>query len=49
MPFIIYADFETVLKKVFDPKLKATFQYQNHVPSGYAWKRVCFYDDKPLK
>ena len=50
---MIYAYLEAVLEKVPEPKGKrATIKYQNHVPSGYAYKLVCFYDDalsKPVE
>lgn len=53
VPFVIYAYLEAVLEKVPEPKGKrATIKYQNHVPSGYAYKLVCFYDDalsKPVE
>lgn len=58
-PFVIYADFESILVNVDDPKILApimdvttrsyTRQYQNHKICSYAYKVVCCVDDKFTK
>jgi len=50
-PFVIYADFESILENVDDVNETNTQKKQKHIPCGYAYKRVCTVDeyDKPLK
>ena len=56
VPFVIYADFESILEKVqgckpYDEK-SYTEAYQKHTDCGYGYKVVCCYDDnysKPIK
>ena len=43
-PFVIYADFESRLKPMFEKKGGGTTQYQEHVPIGYAYYLVCRFD-----
>ena len=49
-PFVIYADFEALTQKMDscqpDDNKAYTEKYQKHVDCGYAYKLVCFYDDK---
>ena len=40
-PFVIYADFESRLKPMFEKKGGSTIQYQEHIPVGYAYHLVC--------
>src|SRR5690606_11329373 len=39
-PFVIYADFESILTKYEDNGTCETKKYQKHIPCGYAYKRV---------
>ena len=52
-PFVIYADFESITKKVLTalPSEKNSFTepYQKHIDCGYGYKVVCCYDDKYTK
>ena len=52
-PFIIYADFEAITKKVHGCKpnndKSYTEAYQTHKDCGYGYKVVCCYDDKYSK
>ena len=43
-PFVIYADFESRLRPMFEKKGGSTTQYQEHVPIGYAYYLVCRFD-----
>lgn len=49
-PFVIYADFESITRKVTTalPSSKSSFTepYQEHIDCGYGYKLVCCYDDK---
>ena len=50
VPFIIYADFEAITKKIHgcmknDDK-SFTEEYQKHIDCSYGYKVVCCYDDK---
>ena len=60
VPFVIYADFEAIMKKVQGCKQSEemkneknkrsyTEAYQTHEDSGYGYKVVCCYDDKYSK
>ena len=53
VPFVIYADFEAITKKIdscFPPGHKSYTQaYQKHEPSGFGYKVVCHYDKKYSK
>ena len=60
VPFVIYADFEAITKKVQgcrqseemeDEKNKTSYTeaYQTHEDCGYGYKLVCCYDDKYSK
>ena len=41
-PFVIYADFESITKKIIDPSIDSnTKKYQEHEACGYAYKVVC--------
>lgn len=52
-PFIIYADFESILEKIpgCQPNNTQSFteKYQEHVDCGYRYKVVCCYGDKYSK
>ena len=60
-PFVIYADFEAITKKVLEPVKTSrstegqgpkTEKYQKHIDCGYGYKVVCCYNDefsKPIK
>ena len=39
-PFVIYADFESILESCEDKRECQSKLYQSHVPCGYAYKRV---------
>ena len=39
-PFVIYADFESILELCEDKRDCQSKLYQSHVPCGYAYKRV---------
>ena len=53
VPFVIYADFEAITKKVSTctpPKEKSYTQaYQKHEASGFVYKVVCPYNQKYSK
>ena len=53
VPFVIYADFEAIIKKISGCKPKDdksyTEAYQKHTDCGYGNKVVCCYDDKYTK
>ena len=53
VPFVIYADFEAITKKVQSCKpnddISYTEAYQTHKDCGYGYKVVCCYDDKYSK
>ena len=53
VPFVIYADLETITKKVQSCKpnydKSYTEAYQTHKDCGYGYKVVCCYDDKYSK
>ena len=53
VPFVIYADFEAITKKIdtcSPPGEKSYTQaYQKHEPSGFGYKVVCHYDQKYSK
>ena len=53
VPFVIYADFEAITKKIdtcSPPQGKSYTQaYQKHEPSGFGYKVVCHYDKKYSK
>ena len=53
VPFVIYADFEAIVKKVHGCKpnndKSYTEAYQTHEDCGYGYKLVCCYDDKYSK
>lgn len=48
-PFVVYADFEALIKPIDtcqpDPTTSYTNAYQNHVPCAVAYQMVCSYDD----
>lgn len=49
VPFIVYADFETITEKIktCTPENQSyTEAYQKHTQFGYGYKVVCCYDDK---
>ena len=50
VPFVIYADFEAITKKISScqPNINKSFteKYQKHIDCGYAYKLVCCYNDK---
>ena len=55
-PFVIYADFEAITKKIAGcrPNLNNSYTevYQKHEDCGYGYKLICRYDDqysKPIK
>ena len=50
-PFVIYADFESILKNVERDENATTQKYQQHEACGYAFKRVSTLEkyDKPLQ
>ena len=53
VPFVIYADFESILEKIqgckpYDEK-SYTQAYQKHTDCSYGYKVVCSYDDKYSK
>ena len=53
VPFVIYADFEAITKKMQDCRpnddKSYTEAYQTHEDCGYGYKVVCFYKDKYSK
>ena len=53
VPFVIYADFEAITKKVqgCKPNKNKSYKeaYQTHEDCGYGYKVVCCYDDKFTK
>ena len=59
VPFVIYADFEAIMKKVQGEQSEEmkkdkdtrsyTEAYQTHEDCGYGYKVVCCYDDKYSK
>ena len=53
VPFVIYADFEAITKKLHGCRLNNdssyTEAYQSHEDCGYGYKVVCCYDDKYSK
>ena len=53
VPFVIYADFEAITKKVLgcQPSNKKSYTeiYQKHRDCGFGYKVVCCYDDKYTK
>ena len=53
VPFIIYADFESITEKISSCKpnddKSYTEAYQKHTDCGYGYKVVCCYDDKYTK
>ena len=53
VPFVIYADFESILEKIHgckqDGNKSYTEAYQTHVDCGFGYKVVCCYDDKYTK
>ena len=53
VPFVIYADFEAITKKISGCKpnddKSYTEAYQKHTDCGYGYKVVCCYDDKYTK
>ena len=53
VPFVIYADFESVLEKIHrcqqDGNKSYTEAYQTHTDCGFGYKVVCCYDDKYTK
>ena len=50
VPFVIYADFETITKKIDgcgqNKEKSYTEAYQKHEACVYAYKVICFYDDR---
>ena len=50
-PFVIYADFESLLLNVDRDEKASTQRYQKHEACGYAYKRVSSLEkyDKPLQ
>ena len=55
VPFVVYADFEAFTKEIStcEPNAKFSFtkQYQQHQPSGFCFKIVCFdkrFNQKPV-
>ena len=53
VPFVIYADFESITEKISGCKpnndKSYTEAYQKHTDCGYGYKVVCCYDDKYTK
>ena len=53
VPFVIYADFEAIMKKVQgcrpNDNKSYTEAYQTHEDCGYGYKVVCCYEDKYSK
>ena len=53
VPFVIYADFESILEKIHgckqDGNKSYTEAYQTHTDCGFGYKVVCCYDDKYTK
>ena len=53
VPFVIYADFESILEKIHgckqDGNKSYTEAYQAHTDCGFGYKVVCCYDDKYTK
>ena len=53
VPFVIYADFESITEKISGCKpnndKSFTEAYQKHTDCGYGYKVVCCYDDKYTK
>ena len=53
VPFVIYADFESILEKIHgckqDGNKSYTEAYQTHADCGFGYKVVCCYDDKYTK
>ena len=53
VPFVIYADFEAIIKKISgcqpNSNKSYTEAYQKHTDCGYGYKVVCCYDDKYTK
>ena len=53
VPFVIYADFESIIEKISGCKpnndKSYTEAYQKHTDCGYGYKVVCCYDDKYTK
>ena len=49
-PFVIYADFEAITKKVYgclpNNEKSYTEAYQKHIDCGYGYKLVCHYNDE---
>ena len=46
VPFVVYADFESIVKRVDNPKGVKTQQYQKHRACGYALKVGCCYSSE---
>ena len=48
LPFIIYADLECLLKKIYtcynNPDLSSTTKINQHIPSGYSIYTNCSFD-----
>ena len=53
VPFVIYADFESILEKIHGCRQEGnksyTEEYQTHTDCGFGYKVVCCYDDKYTK
>ena len=53
IPFVVYADFEAITKKIDSCSPRGdksyTQAYQKHEPSGFGYKVVCHYDQKYSK
>ena len=53
VPFVIYADFESILEKIHgckqDGNKSYTEAYQTHADCGFGYNVVCCYDDKYTK
>ena len=46
VPFVVYADFESIVEAIDNPRGARTQQYQRHKGCGYGLKVVCCYDDR---
>ena len=53
VPFVIYADFEAIIEKIYgcqsNDNKSYTEAYQKHTDCGFGYKVVCCYDDKYSK
>ena len=49
VPFVIYADFEAILKKINDPSKTNTKKLQEHVICGYSYPTVKCTDPRSIE